>query len=160
MATRFVFNPFNAEFPSSNFPELRLVNQRPVLAFDASTNETCYWTVAVPQGWTGTKTAIVYLIMASATSGDTDWDVAVEAVTPNSGTLDLDSATSFDTVNSTDNTTVPATAGRVQAITVTLTNNDSSAAGDYSRFSLTRDAVADTGAGDAYVLAVELRDAA
>lgn len=155
--TRFVLTPNAAEFPASNFPQLMLVNQRPVLAFDASTNETCYWTAAVPQGWTGTKTAYIYYIMASATSGDVDIDVAVEAVTDGDAT-DLDAGTSFDTTNSTDNTTVPGTAGYMDVVAVTLTNNDSSAAGDYVRFSLTRDAASDTATGDMYVLAMEIRD--
>jgi len=159
MASRFVFNPNSAEYPSNNFPALTLVNRRPALAFDASTNETAYWTSVVPQGWTGTITAYIYYVMASATSGDTDWDVAIEAVTDADGT-DLDAMTSFDTINSTDNTTVPGTAGYMDVISVTLTNNDSSAAGDYIRFSLTRDASSDTASGDAYVLAMEIRDGA
>lgn len=159
MATRAVLTPYSAEFPASNFPELTLVNRRPVLAFDASTNETCYWTLMVPQGWTGTVTFIVTYMMASATSGDVDVDVAVESVTDGDAT-DLDAGTSFDTTNSTDNTTVPGTAGYIDQITVTLTNNDSSAAQDYFRLSLTRDAASDTAAGDMYILNCELRDAA
>ena len=159
MATRFILLPGSAEFPAANFPALTLVNRRPALAFDAATNETCYWTGIVPQGWTGTITALVYYIMASATSGDVDVDIAVEAVTDADAT-DLDAGTSFDTANSTDNTTVPGTAGYLDVVSVTLTNNDSSAAGDYIRFSLTRDAASDTATGDMYVLAVEIRDAA
>jgi hypothetical protein len=159
MATRAIFTPYSAEFPATNFPELGLINRRPVLGYDATTNETCYWTTAVPQGITGTMTFIISIMMASAITGNTDWDVAVEAVTSGDAT-DLDAGTSFDTVNSTDNTTVPGTAGYMQQITVTLTNNDSLAAADYVRFSLTRDAVSDTAAGDAYFLGAEFRDAA
>jgi len=159
MATRAIFTPYSAEFPASNFPEISIINRRPILGFDAATNETCYWTMAVPQGITGTMTFVISVMMASATTGDTDWDVAVEAVTSGDAT-DLDAGTSFDTINSTDNTTVPGTAGYLQQITVTLTNNDSLAAADYVRFSLTRDAVSDTAAGDAYFLAGEFRDAA
>jgi len=159
MATRFVFTPQAAEFPASNYPALNMVNYRPVLAYDATTNETAYWTSIVPQGWTGTITAHVYYMMASATTGDIDWDVAVEAVS-DADALDLDATTSFDTANSTDNTTVPGTAGYMDVVSITLTNNDSSAAGDYIRFSLTRDAASDTSAGDAYVLALEIRDGA
>jgi hypothetical protein len=159
MASRFVLSPNSAEYPASNFPALTLVNRRPALAFDAATNETAYWTSIVPQGWTGTITAYIYYIMASATSGDTDWDVAVEAIT-DADAVDLDATTSFDTTNSTDNTTVPGTAGYMDVISVTLTNADIAAAADYIRFSLTRDAASDTATGDAYVLAVEIRDAA
>lgn len=159
MATRFVLTPYAAEFPSSNFPELTFVNRRPVLAFDASTNESCQWTVIIPQGWTGTVTAIITYVMASATSGDVDVDVEVEAVSDGDAT-DLDAGDSFDTVNSTDNTTVPGTAGYIDQISVTLTNDDGAAAGDYARFRLTRDAVSDTASGNMYVLAVEIRDGA
>ena len=159
MATRFVLLPNSAEYPATNFPALTLVNRRPALAFDAATNETAYWTSIVPQGWTGTITALVHYVMASATSGDVDIDIAVESVTDADAT-DLDAGTSFDTANSTDDTTVPGTAGYLDVVSVTLTNNDSSAAGDYIRFSLTRDAASDTATGDMYILAVEIRDAA
>lgn len=162
MATRFILTPNSAEFPSTNFPQLQAIHstgRRPVLSFDASTNESCNWTIIVPQGWTGTITAIITYVMASATSGDVDIDVEVESIT-DGDSVDLDAAESFDTANSTDNTTVPGTAGFPDQVTVTLTNNDSSAAGDYIRVRLTRDAVADTAAGDMHVLAMEIRDGA
>lgn len=159
MATRAIFSPLAAEFPSSNFAPLTRVNNRPALAFDASTNESAQWGGIAPQGLTGTLTAIITYMMASATSGDIDWDVSLEAITDGDAT-DLDAGDSFDTVNSTDNTTVPATAGYIDQVTVTLTNTDSIAAGDYFRLRVTRDAASDTAADDAYLLSVELRDSA
>jgi hypothetical protein len=159
MASRFVLTPYSAEFPAANFPQLQLVNRRPVLSFDAATKETCYWTVILPQGWTGAVHAFIYYIMASATSGDVDVNVAVEAVT-DADAFDMDAGDSFDTVNALDNTTVPGTAGYMDVIDVTLTNFDSGAAGDYVRFSLDRDAPDDTATGDMHVLAVEIRDGA
>ena len=157
--TRFVFTPESAHYPSSNFAQFTAINQRPILAYDAATNQTAYWTAVAPQGFTGTMTAIVSYIMASATSGDVDIDIAIEAISDGDA-VDLDASTSFDTANSTDNTTVPGTAGYMDQISVTLTNQDSIAAGDYFRLSLVRDASSDTAAGDMYVLAIELRDAA
>lgn len=162
MATRFVFTPLSAEFPASNFPQLMTVNQRPVLAFDASTAETCYWTGVAPQGITGTLTAVVTYMMASATSGKVDFTGAIEAVTSGDA-LDLDATTSIDTANAITAPTVPGTAGYMQQFSITLTNADSIAAADYARFVLVRDATDatnDTAAGDAYVLSVELRDGA
>lgn len=163
MATRAVFGPLAAEFPSSNFPQLTLVNRRPVLAFDAATDETCYWTGIAPQGLTGTLTLVITYIMASATSGTVGFQAALEAVTDGDAT-DLDAGDSFDTVNNSASTTVPGTAGHIDQISVTLTNADSIAAGDYFRLKLNRDAdgsaITDSATGDAYVLAVELRDAA
>jgi hypothetical protein len=159
MATRFILTPLAAEFPSTNFAPLTLVNRRPCLAFDAGTNESAQWTGIAPQGFTGTVTVLVYYMMASATSGDIDWDGLLEAVTDGDST-DLDAGDSFDSANSTDNTTVPATAGFIDVVSITMTNADSIAAGDYFRLRITRDAASDTATGDAYLLAVELRDAA
>src|SRR4051812_31847610 len=132
MATRFVGGPNNAEFPSSNFPQLVNVNQRPGLAFDAATNETAYWSDVAPQGLTGTLTLYIYYIMASATSGAIIWQAQIEAITDGDAT-DLDATTSFDTANSSATLTVPGTAGYIDVASITLTTNDSLAPGDYYR---------------------------
>ncbi len=156
--SRLVLTPFSAEFPASNFPQLMTVNARPVLAFDPSTDETCYWTFIAPQGLTGTLIAVITYMMASAVSGAVYFQAALEAVTDGDAT-DLDATTSFDTANS-GNATVPGTAGYIDQISITLTNNDSVAAGDLVRLALNRDAdnASDNATGDAYVLAVEFRD--
>lgn len=157
MAMLIAFTPLSAEFPAANFPQLQQINRRPVLSYDASTNETAQWTCKMP-AFTGALTTVISYIMATATSGDVDVDVSIEAVTDADAT-DLDAADSFDSVNSTDNVTVPGTAGYMDEISVTLTNNDSIAAGDYFRLRVTRDAASDGASGDMHVLAVELRDA-
>jgi len=161
MATRLILTPYAAEFPATNFPQLLLVNRHPVLAFDTTTGETAYWTAVIPQGWTGTVTAIISYMMASATSGGVAFDVAVEAVTSGDA-VDLDAGTSFDTVNGGSDAAVPGTAGYMEQISITLSNLDSAAAGDLVRISLARDVAdaADTAAGDCYVLSVEIRDGA
>jgi hypothetical protein len=160
MATRAAFTPLSAEFPASNFPQLTISNRRPVLAFDAATDETAYWTGIAPQGITGTITVVVTYAMASATSGNIYWQAQLEAITAADAT-DTDATTSFDTANS-GNGAVPATAGYIAQISITMTNADSIAAADYFRLSVNRDAdnASDTATGDAYLLAVELRDAA
>lgn len=156
----FTGTPYSAEFPASNYPQLTLSNRRPVLAFDASTDETAYWTFIVPQGGVGTSlTCIITYAMASATSGSVYWQAQLEAITPGDAT-DTDAATSFDTANS-GNGTVPGTAGYVGTVTITMTNADNIAAADLVRLSVNRDADhgSDTATGDAYLLAVELRSA-
>lgn len=160
MATRFVFTPESAQFPATNFPQLLKVNDRMALAFDAATDENVYWVFVAPQGLTGAITVLVHYIMASATSGAVYWQGALEAITPGDA-VDLDATASFDTANS-GNGNVPGTAGYEQAISITMTNADSIAAGDLVRLRLNRDAdnASDTATGDAYVLAVELRDGA
>lgn len=161
MATRAVLLPFAAEFPATNFPQLQLVNRRPVLSFNDTTQETCYWTIIAPQGLTGTLTLVVSFMMASATSGGVSFDALVEAVTDGDA-LDLDAADSFDSANNADVVTVPGTAGYIDQLSITLTNNDSMAAADYVRISLRRVPAdsADTATGDCHVLAAEFRDAA
>ena len=161
MATRFIGTPYSAEFPATNFPALTLSNRRPVLAFDASTSETCYWTTVIPQGWTGTVTAVISYAMASATSGGVAFDVAVEALTTGDAT-DTDATTSFDSVNTGTDAAVPGTAGYMEQISITLSNLDSAAAADLVRISLARATAnaTDTATGDCYVFAIELRDAA
>lgn len=151
--------PESAHFSTSNFPGLSVVNSRPVLAYDQSTQETCYWTVACPQAFTAPFTTIIHMFGNAASTNATYWEVAVEAVTPGDAT-DLDSTTSFDTVN-TGNVGMPATQGYQTSLSVACTNGDSAAAGDYVRISVARDADngSDNFAADAYVTLVELRDA-
>jgi hypothetical protein len=131
-----------------------------VIAFDAGTAETCYWTFKVPAaGFAATVTAVVQYMMASATSGLIDFDIAIEAITSGDAT-DLDATTSFDTTNTMTADTVPGTAGFMKSFSITLTNRDSWAAGDYVRLSLRRDAADatnDTATGDCYILSVEVR---
>lgn len=157
--TYHIFHPYEASYPSSDFPQLTKVNARPVLAFDDTTDETCYWETIARTNLTAPLTLNIYLMLASATTGATGWQAQVEAVTSGDAT-DLDATTSFDSVNNSSSTTVPGTAGYLQKIAITLTNNDGFAAGDYLRISLNRDAngsaVTDSATGDAYVLLVSL----
>ena len=157
--TRLVLSPLAAEFPSANFAALTLINYRPVLAFDAATDETAQWTFLAPQGMTGTLTAVLSLIGGAASTNPTYWDVSVEAVTTADAT-DLDAGDSFDSINS-GNVAMGATQGYMVQLSITLTNKDSVAAGDYVRVRVTRDAnnASDTFAADAYLLAVEIREA-
>ena len=161
MATRAILTPEGAHYPATNFPALLLSNRRPVLAFDASTSETAYWTFVAPQGVTGTWTAVISYAMASATTGGVAFDVALEAITSGDA-LDTDAATSFDTVNGGNDSAVPGTAGYMEQISITLTNADSVAAADLVRVSVARAVAngADTATGDCYCFAVELRDGA
>lgn len=155
-----VLHPFSADPVTTNGAQLTVVNDRPCLAFDASTAEYAVWTFAASTGLTGGISATVSYMMASATSGKVDFTGEIEAVTSGDAT-DLDAGTSFDTANTITAPTVPGTAGYMQQFTITLTNADSMAAADYVRFRLMRDATDntnDTATGDCDVLLVEVRD--
>lgn len=164
MATRCLFSPLDAEFPSTNFPQLSAIHstaRRPVLGFDATTSEACYWTGIAPQGLTGTITVVITYAMASATTGGIAFDAQLEAITDGDAT-DLDATESLDTANTGTVASVPGTAGYIDQLAITMTNADTIAAGDLFRLKLARAVAnaADTATGDCLVLAVELRDGA
>jgi hypothetical protein len=164
MATRAALTPLSAEFKTSTFPALVRMTDTAgglsVLAFDASLDEAAYWSLVVPQGWTSTYTVVISFIMASATSGNVVWGATVQAVTDGDA-FDLDAGESYDTEN-TATTAVPGTVGYLKQSSITLTNNDSSAAADYLRIRIRRVGSngSDTATGDAYFLTAELRDSA
>lgn len=157
--TRAILTPLSAEFPSSAAAGLTVVGGRPVLAFDAATDESAVWTFVAPQGLTGALSCVMSLIGNAAGTNSTYWEVSVEAVSSADAT-DLDSTESFATVN-TGNVAMPATQGHMVQLSITLTNNDSIAAGDYVRIKITRDAnnASDNFAADAYLLTAEIREA-
>ena len=148
--------------PSSGGCSRGVVQNRSYLAFDDTTVEAARSVpFQMPAAYTGSGTlkADIFYMMASATSGKVDFEVAVEAVTA-ADAVDLDSAESFDTANAA-NQTVPGTAGYLGKLTVTLTNKDSVAAGDMVRLKLERDAddgTDDTASGDARVLLITVRE--
>jgi hypothetical protein len=163
MATRASLTPFAAEFPNTtSFPAVAAVNGRPVLWFAGDADEECAWSFVAPAGITGTLTLVLSCIAASATTGTVRFQASVEAVTP-ADALDLDAATGYDTANS-DGASVAGTAGYLFTVSITLTNADNVAAGDYVRILLRRDADGTSGtddvATDVGVLLAEFKDAA
>lgn len=162
-------NNFEINLPAQSFMipatagcARRVLQDRPFLAYDDTAVEAAIsLPFEMPATYTGSGTlkADIFYMMASATSGSVDFDVLVEAITA-ADAVDLDSASSFDSANSGDQT-VPATAGYLGQLTITLSNKDSVAAGDYVRIKLERDAddsTNDTATGDARVLLVVIRE--
>jgi hypothetical protein len=95
--------------------------------------------------------------MASATSGKVAWGCKVMALT-DADAQDAD-ADNFASAN-TANDTVPGTAGYMDVITITLSTNDSVAAGDHVVLVLYRDAddaTNDTATGDAEFLGADFQ---
>lgn len=122
------------------------------LAFDATTEEWCTFAFRMPADYASAPVAKVQYKMASATTGGVAWDVRVAAVSDGDAT-DVD-AKVFGSAN-VGTATVPGTAGHLDEVSITLTNADSVAAGDFVVIRLAR-AVAngsDTATGDAEVIA-------
>lgn len=158
--TLLIFTPAHNEPPSANYATLDTRNLHPVLDFDDTTNEYAIFTAIMPQHYAGTTGVTVYLhyAMTSATSGDVDWDVEFELI----GDQDLDiDSDSFAAANSVDNTTVPATSGLVDVVSIAFTDGadmDSVTPGDLFRLRVSRDAASDTASGDAELVGVEIRE--
>ncbi len=154
-----VFRPQDSEPLTSNSATFDTRNSHPVLDFDDTTNESAVFRAVMPQHYdAGGVTVYLHYAMTTAESGDIDWDVAFERIGDQQQDIDSDS---FAAVNSVDNTTVPATSGNVDIVSVAFTDGvdmDSVAAGELFRLKVTRDAVSDTASGDAELVAVEIRE--
>ncbi len=145
--------------PASNYASVDLRNNHLVLDFDDTTNESAVFEGVMPRNYGGGGvTVYLHYAMTTAVSGDIDWDVAFERIGDQQ--LDIDSD-SFAAVNSVDNTTVPATSGNVDIVSIAFTDGvdmDSVAVGEAFRLKITRDAASDTASGDAELLRVEIKE--
>ncbi len=157
--TLLVFTPLHNEPPTADFATLDLRNVHPVLDFDDSTNESAVFSGVMPRAYAGGGlTVYLHYAMTSAETNDIDWDVAFERIGDQQ--LDID-GDSFAAVNSVDNTAVPGTSGLVDIVSIAFTDGadmDSIAVGESFRIKVTRDAASDTAAGDAELLAVEIKE--
>ena len=145
--------------PTSAYATLDTRNLHSVLDFDAAANESAVFSSVLPANYGGGGLTVhIHYAMSSATSGDIDWDVSFERIGDQQQDLDSDS---FAAVNSVDNTTVPGTSGNVDVVSITFTDGadmDSVAAGEEFRLKVTRDAFADTAAGDAELTKVVIKE--
>jgi hypothetical protein len=162
-----ILNPGAAVFPdgsaSNAAPAMQRVKSSATapglyfmqLAYDASTEEWVTFQFRMPADYASAPAAVVQWKAASATSGAVVWDVRVAAVTTGDST-DVD-AKGFGAAN-TATGTAPATAGYLVDTSVTLTNADSVAAGDFVVIRVARAAAngSDTATGDAELVQVAL----
>jgi hypothetical protein len=157
--TLLIFTPLHNEPPSSNPATLDTRNQHPVLDFDPTTNESAIFSAVMPRNYGGGGlTVYIHYAMSSAVANTIDWDAAFERIGDQQ--LDID-GDGFAAVQSVDNTTVPATSGLVDIVSITFTDGaqmDSIAVGEGFRLKVTRDAVNDDAAGDAELVFVEIKE--
>lgn len=145
MATRMIALPIlGALLDATNPPGITFINGRPKLLFDDSTDEIIRWQFRMPSDYASAPVLRGQFSMASATSGSVVWSARLMAVTPGDS-QDMDSD-SYDSAN-TDTEAVPATAGYLDEFSITISNADGVAAGDYVCLELSRDA--DNGSDDA-----------
>ena len=153
------FLPFNNEPPAANYATLDTRNYHPCLDFDATTNEYAVFSAVMPRNYAGGGlTVYLHYAMSSAEADTIDWDAAFERI--GDEVLDID-GDSFAAVQSVDDTTVPGTSGLVDIVNIVFANGaemDSIAVGEMFRIKIDRDAVNDDAAGDAELLAVEIKE--
>ena len=133
---------------------------RPVLSFDATAEEAALTpSFSMPGQYAGgTLIATLHLFAASEATNGAVFDVFVEAVTPDTDTLDLEAASGWDTANSAIIEFGATTAGDAVDLQITLANKDSVAAGDLVRLGVRRDTDSgdDDASGDIFLTALEL----
>ena len=144
--------------PATNFATLDTRNSVNVLEFDAATEESATFVGAIPEGANLASGLLVRIwwMGDTATSGN----VRLAASFERSGT-DLD-ADSFDTATEVTSA-ANGTSGIETVAEITCTAIDSLAAGERFRLRIARkaaDATNDTMAGDAQLVAVEVRQVA
>jgi hypothetical protein len=116
------------------------------LAFDGATDESCSWSFQMPGDYASAPVLDVLYKMASATTGTIRFEARIAAIT-DGDTTDAD-AKAYATTNSAGDTVPATTAGKVGGFSITLTNADSLAAGDFVVVQLRRDADGTTGTDD------------
>lgn len=125
--------------------------------FDDASNEHIMFAFRMPVNFSSAPVAKLQYKMASATSGNVKLECAIAAVT-DADAQDVD-ANAFATTNSSSATAVPATAGFIDEISITLSNDDGLAAGDFIIVLINRDpedTTNDTASGDLELIAASL----
>jgi hypothetical protein len=157
--TLLILTPGASFPPATNYATLDARNTHPVLDFDTTTAEAAYWNCILPRNYAGGGvTVYVHAMATSATSGTIGWDVSFERLSDATTDLDSDSFASAQTITAA---TVPGTSGVVLVTNVAITNGanmDSVAVGEAFRLRIRRDVTNDTAAGDAELLAVEVKE--
>lgn len=149
-----------AKLPASNAAALDASEVNFRALFDASTDESLFWQFRMPSDYASGLTLKLQFSMVStqSTTKYIEWEGYVMAVTPgDSADIVTDS---YDTVNAGNLDVSSVTAGYLKEISITLTNADSLAAGDYVKIKVARDANGtngtDSATGDAELVAASL----
>jgi hypothetical protein len=155
MATVFQQLPVaSAVMRTTTFPALVQANGTNIpvrgLAFDAATEEACFFTFRAVNYGSGNLTLDVYWYADTASSGDVIWGAAIAAITPNTDSQDVETDALATATTATDSH-LGTTGQRLHHVAVTISNLDSLANGDIVQLQVYRDADAagDTMTGDA-----------
>lgn len=155
-----ILEPHAASTPTTNMATPDTRNNHPLLAYDATTEETAYWESVLPDNYDGGGlTVTVCWLAATATSGGVVWGSSIER---QDTSLDFD-ADSFATEQLSATATTGATSGTPSYTTIAHTSGaamDSLAVNEMFRIRIARKVgeVGDDMAGDAQVVRVFIRE--
>lgn len=158
--TLLILTPLGASFPTSNFPTLDTRNNHPVLDFDDTTEESCFWNLVMPRHYGAGGITATYIWMASGvTVNEAVWGGAFERHEDDAFDLDADG---FAADQNSPAATAPSADGEVSYDTIAFTDAqiDGVLVGESFRYRAKRVA-ADAGddlVGDAMLLIIELRE--
>lgn len=109
------------------------------LAYDATTQESAYWSfVAIGYG-SGDLTLDIYWYADTATSGNIVWESQLACIAANTDTTDVETKTP-GALNYVQDTHLGTTGQRLHKCTITITNKDSIASGSMCWLKIARDA--------------------
>lgn len=156
-----VLTPDAARLPASAFPTFDEIQGTafPVrcLDFDASTEETCHFPLPAIGYGSGDLTVEFLWYADNASSGDVIWGAALAAITPNTDSQDIETK-AYGTAQTVTDSHLGTTGQRLHSVSLTLSNTDSIASGDWCSLKVYRDADAagDTMANDASLVEVRV----
>lgn len=139
-----------------NYTRVLSTNPAPVmgLAFDPTTDEGCFWAFQVSGYTSGNLSLVIPWYADTATSGTVTWAARIQAITADSDSQDVETD-AMATVNFVQDTHIGTVGQRLHQCTITISNLDGLADGDWVRLELRRDAAgvnaADTMTGDAII---------
>jgi hypothetical protein len=154
------FFPQNNQPPSSNYATLDTRNGHLCAEHDDSAIESCIFSGILPRNYaSGGITVTIAWMAATATTGDVVWGASFERHADDTDDLDSDGFAAEQTATAT---TASGT-GEVQYTNIAFTDGaqiDSLAVSEHFRIKIRRVATdgADTMAGDAQLLSVEVRE--
>lgn len=159
-----VFDAIAGRPPATNYAQLDLRNHTVVLDFDDAVVESASFFGVLPQAYAGSDLQVVVCWSAASTiSGDVIWQAEFERQAVGDavhGTHDLDTDNFGAAVSA--NGTAPINSGELARTTISLpaASADDPTPGESFRLRISRLATSssDTAAGDAELLAIELRE--
>lgn len=152
-----IFKPRDNEPPAANYARHEVRNARPLLSFDADTQQAAIFTGTIPVGYAGGTLTVDLFTATVAVAGTLGWDVAVERSQQTVTVIDNDA---FAAPVAIAPAAVPATSMVVNKMSVDLPPASLAGlvGGDMFRLRVRRDAVNDTAAGLAYLAGVAVRE--